>query len=167
MDTQTPHPTCIAAFVDEAGEYDHVAAAATDLAAASGARLILYDSTSASAFTEPVASPVSAEGVGEDIPPLLAPEHLERLGHHPLAERVLAARAAGVDAYGRLASDHGAEPFLAFARSQGADVALVPNELKDPGIVERLRGETAEAAREDSGPIRVMTVDRTGRLAAA
>src|SRR5436190_18856973 len=132
MDATTIHPTCIAAFVDEDGEYDHVADAAVRLAADAGARVILYDSSSASAFTEPVASPVSAEGVGDDIPPLLSEEHLERLGHHPLAERVRSARTAGVDAYGRLASDHGAEPFLEFARGQGADVALLPAELEDP-----------------------------------
>ncbi|HEY7282626.1 MAG TPA: hypothetical protein VID47_13650 [Actinomycetota bacterium] len=167
MDTETLHPTCIAAFVDEAGQYDHVVDAAVDLASANASRLILYDSSSASAFREPVASSMSAEGVGDDVPSLLSQEDLERLGHHTLAERVRAARAAGVDAYGRLASDHGAEPFLAFARSQGADLILVPQELEDPGVVERLRGETAGDARDEAGGIRVLTVDRTGRLAAA
>jgi hypothetical protein len=166
MDTQTLHPTCIAAFVDEAGEYDHVATAAVDLAAEHDSRLILYDSSSASAFTEPVASELSAEGVGDEVPPLLSENELETLGHHPLAERVRRARAAGVDAYGRLASDHGAEPFLTFAREHGADVVLVPQELEDPGLVERFRGETADEAREESGGLRVLTVDRTGRFGA-
>jgi hypothetical protein len=165
MDTETLRPTCIAAFVDEAGEFDHVAKAAVDLATESGARLILYDSSSASAFTEPVASEVSAEGVGDEVPPLLSERELERLGHHPLAERIGAARAAGVDAYGRLAADHGAEPFLQFARGQGADVVLLPRDLEDPGVLERFRGDTADAARDEARGIRVLTVDRTGRLA--
>ena len=167
MDTATLHPTCIAAFVDEAGEYDHVVDAAVDLAASNASRLILYDSSSASAFREPVASSMSAEGVGDEVPSLLSADDLERLGHHPLAERIRVARAGGVEAYGRLASDHGAEPFLVFARSQGADLVLVPHELEDPGIVERFRGETAGDAREEAGTIRVLTVDRTGRLTAA
>jgi hypothetical protein len=167
MDMESLHPTCIAAFVDETGDYDHVVAAAVDLAASNASRLILYDSSSASAFREPVASSMSAEGVGDDVPPLLSPDDLERLGHHPLAERIRSARAGGVDAFGRLASDHGAEPFLSFARSQGADLVLVPHELEDPGIVERFRGETADDALEKAGSIRVLTVDRTGRLAAA
>jgi hypothetical protein len=167
MDTDTLYPTCIAAFVDEAGEYDHVIDAAVALAESNASRLILYDSSSASAFREPVASSMSAEGVGDDVPSLLSPDDLERLGHHQLAERIRFARAGGVDTYGRLASDHGAEPFLSFARSQGADLVLVPEELEDPGIVERFRGETAEDAREEAGAIRVVTVDRTGRLAAA
>ena len=166
MDTQTLHPTCIAAFVDEAGEYDHVATAAVDLAAEKASRLILYDSSSASAFREPVASEVSAEGVGDDVPSLLSEHDLETLGHHPLAERVRRARAAGVDAYGRLASDHGAEPFLSFAREQGADLVLVPRELEDPGLVERFRGETADETRDEAGGLRVLTVDKTGRLGA-
>ncbi len=167
MDTETLNSSCIAAFVDESGEYDHVVDAAVGLAGAKGSRLILYDTSSASAFREPVASSMSAEGVGDDVPSLLSPDDLERLGHHPLAERVRAARANGVVAFGRLASDHGVEPFLSFARSQGADLALVPQELQDPGLVERLRGETAGDAREEAGGIRVLTVDRTGRLAAA
>src|SRR3954469_7900383 len=164
MDTDTLQPTFVAAFVDEAGEFDHVGRAAVDLAAANHARLILYDSSSASTFREPVASSMSAEGVGEDVPSLLREEDLERLGHHPLAEQVGRARAAGVDAYGRLASDHGVEPFLSFAGAQGADMVLLPRDFEDPGLLERVRGETADEARADAGPLQVFTVDRTGRL---
>ena len=45
-------------------------------------------------------------------------------------------------------------------------MVLVPQELEDPGLVERFRGETADEAREESGGLRVLTVDRTGRLGA-
>jgi hypothetical protein len=163
MDTNTLSPTRIAAFVDEAGAYDHVTRAGIDLAREHGAGLILYDSTSASAFREPVASELSAEGVGEDVPPLLSPEELETQGHHALAEQVARARTVGVDAWGRLASEHGAGAFLEFAETQGADLLLVPAELDDPGIVERLRGETLEEARSGAAA-RVLAVDRSGRL---
>ncbi|MFL5798471.1 MAG: hypothetical protein ACJ77A_11135 [Actinomycetota bacterium] len=163
MDTRTLTPSCIAAFVDEGGAYDHVIRAGIDLAREKRARLLLYDSTSASAFREPVASELSAEGVGEEVPALLSPEELETQGHHPLAERVAQARSAGVDAWGRLASEHGAGPFLEFAATQRADLLLVPAELDDPGIVERLRGETVEETRSGTSA-RVVAVDRSGRL---
>ena len=163
MDANTLSPSCIAAFVDEGGAYDHVVRAGIDLAREKRARLLLYDSTSASAFREPVASELSAEGVGEDVPALLSPAELETQGHHPLAEWVARARAAGVDAWGRLASEHGAEPFLEFAEAQGADLVLVPAELDDAGLVERLRGETLDEARSQAS-VRVVAVDRSGRL---
>src|SRR6266508_1933933 len=95
MDTATISPTCIAALVDERGEFGHVTAAAVDLAAEKGARLLLYDISSASAFREPVASEMSAEGVGEEYGPLLSDADLETLGHHDLAEQGRHARGAG------------------------------------------------------------------------
>src|SRR6266511_3716707 len=163
MDTATISPTCIAALVDEEGRFAHVSTAATDLAAEKGARLLLYDISSASAFREPVASEMSAEGVGEEYGPLLSDADLETLGHHDLAEQVRQARGAGVDAWGRLASDHGAAPFLEFADDQGADLILVSAELEDPGIMDRLRRETLEDTRAETS-VPVVPVDRTGRL---
>jgi hypothetical protein len=163
MDANTLSPNCLAAFVDEGGGYDHVSRVGIDLARRQQARLLLYDSTSASAFREPVAGELSAEGVGEDVPPLLSPQELETQGHHPLAEKVAKARSAGVDAWGRLASEHGAGPFLEFADTQHADLLLVPAELDDPGIVERLRGETVDDTRSGTSA-RVVAVDRSGRL---
>src|SRR6266545_4807889 len=110
MDTATISPTCIAALVDERGEFG-----------------------------------------------------LETLGHHDLAEQVRQARGAGVDAWGRLASDHGAAPFLEFAEDQGADLILVSAELEDAGIMDRLRRETLEDTRAETS-VPVVPVDRTGRL---
>jgi hypothetical protein len=163
MDMDTLAPTCIAAFVDERGELDHVRRAGMDLAGKHGARLLLYDSTSGSAFTEPVASELSAEGESEKFGPLLSDVDLETLGRQEVARHVREAREGGIDAWGRLASQHGVEPFLEFAASQGADLVLLPEELEDPTIVDRLRGETVDEA-EDKSSVPIALVDRRGRL---
>jgi hypothetical protein len=137
----------IVALVDEAGDLEHVRRAGVDMVAdAPGTRLILYDASSASAFTEPVAGAVSADGVAEQYGPLLSPEDLEKLGRPELARQVRDARERGIDAWGRLASDHGIEPLMEFARSQGADLVLLPEGLGDPTMLERLRGDTLEDA---------------------
>src|SRR5207302_8830679 len=126
MDTHTTSPSCIAAIVDEGGEYEHVGRAATELASEKGARLILYGISSASAFREPVASELSGEGTGEEYGSLLSDSDLDRLGHASLAGQVRRARDRGVDAWGRLASEHGARPFLEFAQGQGPDLMPLP-----------------------------------------
>jgi hypothetical protein len=59
---------------------------------------------------------------------------------------VAAARKAGVDAWGWLASDHGTDAMVAYARDHDADLILLPADLGDPGLGERLKGETVEAA---------------------
>jgi hypothetical protein len=150
----------IVALVDEKGELDHVRRAAEDVAAGSnGTRLILYDGSSASEFTEPVAAPVSAEGVAEEYGSLLSPDDLDKLGRSNVARQVREARAGGIDAWGRLASDHGIEPLMDFARSQRADLVLLPEELDDPSVIDRLRGDTLEDA-EGSARIPFQLVPR-------
>src|SRR5437870_13853008 len=89
--------TCILAMVAEDGSLDHVRRAAVDLARERGARLILWDSSTASAFTEPVSSNVSAEGAGDRFGALLGDVELEELGRPEIARQVLEAREAGVE----------------------------------------------------------------------
>jgi hypothetical protein len=151
--------TCVlVALVDEAGDFDHVWAAAMAAAqGAPGARLIAYDGSSASALTEPVASPVSAQGVGDQYGALLSPEELDKLGRTAIARRVEDARRQGIDAWGRLASEHGMEALMGFASSQRADLVLLPEELGDPSVVDRVRGDTlADAAETAAVPIQVV-----------
>ena len=146
------------ALVDEDGDFDHVWGAAMDAAqGAPGVRLIAYDSSSASALTEPVASSVSAEGVGDQYGALLSPEELDKLGRSAIARRVQDARRQGIDAWGRLASAHGMGALMAFAESQHADQVLLPEELGDPSVVDRVRGDTlADASEVAEVPIQVV-----------
>ena len=156
-------PRCILAMVDEDGAYDHVRRAAVDLALRGGARLILWDSSTASSFTEPVASDMSAEGAGERFGALLTDVELEQLGQPQMARQVLEAREAGVDTWARLASQHGADALADEARRLGADLILLPAELDDPGLVDRLRGETVEKARGEAA-VPVAVVERPGSI---
>jgi nucleotide-binding universal stress UspA family protein len=156
-------PTCILAMVAEDGSYEHVRRAAMHLAERRGARLILWDSSTASSFTEPVASEVSAEGTGEKFGALLTDVELEQLGRAEMARQVLEAREAGIDAWARLASEHGADALAEEARGLGADLIVLPQELDEPGLLERLRGDTLDKARDESS-VPVVVVDRSGSL---
>jgi hypothetical protein len=40
---------------------------------------------------------------------------------------------------------------------------LLPEELGEPGLIDRLRGDTLEEA-EDTSPIPIVVVDRSGNL---
>jgi hypothetical protein len=84
---------------------------------------------------------------------------------------VAAAREAGVDAWGWLASDHGTDAVVAYARDHGADLILLPAGLEEPGLGERLKGETVDNAVEEAdesatGPAVVLVApDGTTELA--
>jgi len=154
-------PGVLVAMVSEDGDFDHVWAAAMVAAeGTAGSRLIAYDISSASALTEPVAAPVSAEGVGDQYGALLSPEELDKLGRPAIARRVEDARRQGIDAWGRLASDHGMGALTTFAEAQHADLLLLPEELGDPSVVDRVRGDTLEDATE-IGQIPIEVVSRT------
>ena len=85
----------------------------------------------------------------------LSDQELVKLGREPFARKVAAAREAGVDAWGWLASDHGTDALVAYAHDHGADLILLPADLEDPGLTERLKGETVEAGcRGRGGPVR-------------
>jgi nucleotide-binding universal stress UspA family protein len=79
---------------------------------------------------------------------------------------VAAAREAGVDAWGWLASDHGTDALVTYARDHGADLILLPADLEDPGLSERLKGETVEKAVEEAeetaAGLAVVLVDADG-----
>jgi hypothetical protein len=155
-------PKLVLAYADEEGRFDHVVDAAVDAARRSGGRVVLYDSSSATTFTEPIASPVSAEGVDEQFGDPLGPEELERLGRPAIAQRVLRAREEGVDAWGWLPSDHGLEAMWHHARRRGADLVALPADLAEPSVIERLRGERLDDETLSDAPTPVLVVDEDG-----
>jgi nucleotide-binding universal stress UspA family protein len=155
-------PKLLVAYADDEGRFDHVVEAAVDVARRSGGRLILYDASSASAFTEPIAGSVSAEGVEEQYGDPLAPEELERLGRPATAKPVLTAREDGVDAWGWLPSEHGLEAMWDDARRRGADLMVLPAELAEPSVLERLRGDQLDDETLSDAPTPVLVVDGAG-----
>ena len=139
----TTHPTCIIAYVGEGEHFAAVSAAALETARSSNAQLILYDVDAASPFAKPLPTNWSAEGAGDETPTRLTSADLERAGRHGLAEQIRGAIDAGVEAYGWLPGDKSGELLAEYADQQGADLIMLPRELEDPGIIDRLRGRSA------------------------
>ena len=138
------------AYVSEDGELDHVRDAALEIGRRGGAKVILYDRDSASAFSDPMPNHWASQGEGAQFHDPLSDQELVKLGREPFAGKVAAAREAGVDAWGWLASDHGTDALVAYARDHGADLILLPADLQDPGLSERLKGETVSKAVEEA-----------------
>jgi nucleotide-binding universal stress UspA family protein len=135
----------LVAYVSEDDELDHVRDAAVELGRG-GTKVILYDRDSASAFADPMPNQWASQAEGAQFGDPLSDQELVKLGREPLASKVAAAREAGVDAWGWLASDHGTDALVEYARGHGADLILLPADLEDPGLGERLKGETVDAA---------------------
>ena len=142
-DDAVPSARLLVAYVSEDDELDHVRDAALELGAKAGARVILYDRDSASAFADPMPNQWASQAEGAQFNDPLSDQELVKLGREPLARKVAAAREAGVDAWGWLASDHGTDALVEYARGHGAD-------LEDPGLGERLKGETVDKAVEEA-----------------
>lgn len=141
----------IVALVDEQRDLGYVLDAAIEMAAgAPGTRLILFDASGASAPADPS---------GETGRSLYPPDILERLGRQEIARQVREARARGIDAWGSLYPEPGIEPMMEFARAEGADVVLLPEELGDPIVLERLRGD-APVDAEVSATVSILVVPR-------
>jgi hypothetical protein len=148
-------PRLLIAFMDEHDEFAHVYEAAMGLAKGSGARIILYDRDAASSWGDPLPTWWSAAG--------------ERAQYgDPLARTVAAARAEGVDAWGWLPAAHGTNHAVDYARRHGADAVLLPAELDEPGLVDRLRRQTVDQALQTAESATdspaILLVDRNGQI---
>jgi nucleotide-binding universal stress UspA family protein len=139
----------LVAYVSEDEELDHVRDAAVEIGRR-GAKVILYDRDSASAFSDPMPNQWASQAEGSQFGDPLSDQELVKLGREPFAHKVAAAREAGVDAWGWLASDHGTDAMVTYARDHGADLILLPADLEEPGLGERLKGETVDNAVEEA-----------------
>ncbi len=152
----------VLAYVDESGTYDHVVRTARTLAREHAARLVLYHSVAPPGDPVRVPAALAADGVAR-VADALSPADLRRAGRPVLASAVEGARGEGIDAWGWLASDPGIGPLMRFAEHEGAEVVVLPAELGDPEVFERLRGDQLQVALE-RGTVNVVVVDREGRL---
>ena len=64
----------------------------------------------------------------------------------------------GVDAWAWLPTSKDAGDLAAYAERQGASVVLVPPDLEEPGLVDRLVGRTGAAEAGEASPVRFETV---------
>lgn len=145
----TTAPTCIIAYASEHDKYPALGKLAIETAQSAQARLILYDIDAATLFASPTPTAWSGERPEEDVPNMMDPEDLEAAGRQSIARQVAAARRAGVDAYGWLPSTKGSDGLASYADSIGADLIMLPHELAEPSLFERLRGASAAAAVRD------------------
>ncbi|MEO9255338.1 MAG: universal stress protein [Tepidiformaceae bacterium] len=165
-------PTCIIAYTSEDGRFDSVRIAALDVARAAEAQLILYDIDSAPGALGGLTKPLdgvplptvwSADGTADQFPSRLSPDDLERAGRKSIAKQVRDARTAGVQAFGWLPAKKGSDTLADYAREQGADLIMLPSELNDPSLFQRMRKEsTATAVDQTDVPIAV--VDPEGNV---
>ena len=101
----------LVAYVSEDAELDHVRDAALDLGRR-GAKVILYDRDSASAFSDPMPNQWASQAEGAQFSDP-SDQELVKLGREPFARKVaVAPREAGVDAWS-VASDHGTDAMVA------------------------------------------------------
>jgi nucleotide-binding universal stress UspA family protein len=163
----------LVAFVGEDEALDHVTGAAVELAQRNRARLVLYDRDAASAFADPLPNQWGSSHEREQFGDPLSDEDLVRLGREPLARKVAAARRQGVDAWGWLAERHGTDTMVDYARRHEADLVLLPDDLDEPGLADRLKRETVDRAveeatedHEDGIAVLLVASDGTTQLAA-
>lgn len=153
-------PTRILAYTAEDDRYRALREAAEATAAAAEARLILYNIDAAQMFAAPLPTAWSGEGDERLFGDMLTPDDLERAGRHRIAEQVAHARAAGIDAYGWLPSKKGADGLAEYANREEVDLIMLPAELEEPGILDRLRGDTVKSAvAKTHRPIAVVSKD--------
>lgn len=168
----TTAPTCIIAYTSEDNRYEPVLRAAIETARQAEARLILYDIDAAPGglgqITEPLSGVPRPTEWGADTDPELMPtrldvQDLEYAGRHSIARYVSEARNRGVETFAWLPSSRDADDLVEYAEKQGADLIMLPSELENPSLIERLRGETAEKV-EDESAIPVAFVDQAGNV---
>ncbi|MCK9517719.1 MAG: universal stress protein [Dehalococcoidia bacterium] len=156
----TTSPTCIIAYTSEDGRYDNVLDAALETARQAEARLILYDIDAAQMFAAPLPTEWSGDTEREDWSALLTEDDLERAGRHPIAQQVRRARSAGVEAFGWLPDKKGADALAEYADKQQADLIMLPADMEEPGLFDRLRKATVkDAVEETQRPVAVVHED--------
>lgn len=160
----TANPTCILAYTAEDDRYRTLRVAAEGVAKSAHARLILYDIDAAQLLAAPTPTHWSGEGTEREYPDLLDPNDLEAAGRHAIAAQVTHARAEGIQAWGWLPHQKGANGLAEYADSHGVDLIMLPADMEDPGLMDRLRGATvAKAVEATHRPVAVVDADGTLR----
>ena len=144
--------------------YRPTRAAATGLAARTGAELILYDRSAESRFVDPYPSgPWTADTDGPNGDRLLDATELEPLGRGYLVGQIAEAAIAGVGARAWLPTRPGARGIREAAIRFHPDVVVLPSEADRPSLIDRARGLTLSRLHA-SLPVPVLTVGPAGDI---
>lgn len=114
-----------------------------ELAWQAGARVILYDHATESAFVDPFEATGRIAGYERDC--LLEPEQLREHGYHHLAERLVAARRLGLDAGAWVVFGIGAPAMARCCSKLGVTRVVLPAKPARPSLRERLFRHTLAA----------------------
>ena len=165
MTTERNSPLYLVATDDGSDEaYAITRRAGLDLAKQDGATVLLYDRTSESYLTDPYpVGPWSPEddAVSEDTE--LDRQMLENLGRHYLVEQWNEAEAQGVQVRAHLARGAAAEALADAVSRYQPDVVILPEEVNDPSLAERVTGNSLEKFRR-SVDVEVRLVDHAGQM---
>ena len=146
----TTKPTCIIAYTSEDNSFPEVRKAAMEAARQAEARLILYDIDAATPFAKPLPTDVSAEGGKDHVPNRLTVADLERAGRPEVMKQLQTALSMGIDAYAWLPGEVGGDALAEYANHENADLIMMPEEMQDPGLIDRIRNKTVDSAAEES-----------------
>ena len=131
------------------------------LAREAGARVVLYDRSAESLFTDPF----EAAWAGGQIPTwgqLLSPPQLERLGYGYLAEQLTYARAMGLEAAAWLPFGSGPAAMGRCCAAWGVTHVVLRPKVAYPSWRARLRGHTLAAFQANLRGVELLLVDADG-----
>lgn len=153
----------IIAVTGESDRYSAIRSRAETLAAETGGAVILYDIDAAEVFASPVPTAWSGDGErelteDETTRDRLDVDALEAAGRGLLADQVRALRRTGIDAWAWLPTSKDVADLEAYARRQGASVVLVPPDLVQPGLLDRVLGTDEAAVVEATSTVRFETI---------
>jgi hypothetical protein len=163
MTTPTRVPPIIAVIGEDA-RYDAIRDRAAVLAREQHAAVILYDIDAAGVFASPVPTEWSGHGeeqlmAEESSGERLDPDALETAGRAPVARQVRVLRTMGIDAWGWLPTSRDAADLAAYAERQGASVVLVPPDLQQPDLEDRVLDNEGAATAGERSAVTFETID--------
>jgi hypothetical protein len=164
MPNDTQSKQTIVAVTGEDDRYRAVRSRATALAAGGRGTVILYDLDAGGLFASPLPTGWSGEGEQElaeqEAGPRdrLDPDELDVAGRAEVADQVRQLRSMGVDAWAWLPTSKDAGDLAEYAERQGASLVLVPPDLTQPSLVDKVVGRTSVDQADQHSPVPFETV---------
>jgi hypothetical protein len=132
------------------------------LAREAGARVVLYDRSAESSFTDPFEAAAWAGGQIPTWNQLLSPPQLRSLGYGYLAEQLTYARAMGLEAAAWLPFGTGPRAMARCCAAWGVTHVVLPAAVAHPLWRARLRGHTLAGFRTSLRGVEILLVDTHG-----
>lgn len=134
------------------------------LAREAGARVVLYDRSAESSFTDPFEAPTWAGGQLPTWNQLLSPPQLRHLGYGYLAEQLSYAKAMGLDAAAWLPFGVGPPVMGRCVAAWGVTQVVLPAKVANPSVWARLRGHTLADFQAKLPGAEILLVHPDGRV---